>query len=93
MHSLEEVFDDSKPHIPMLLILTPGNDPMEQIRKFGEEKGRVPFPVSLGKGQGDKAKALINEIRTFGGWVVLQNCHLAASFLPELEQVVEALQP
>jgi hypothetical protein len=32
------------------LILTPGNDPMEQIKKFGEERGRIPYPVSLGKG-------------------------------------------
>ena len=48
--SLEEVFTDSKPHIPIILILTPGNDPMEQIKKFGEEKNRMPYPVSLGKG-------------------------------------------
>lgn len=27
--SLEEVYTDSKPHIPIILILTPGNDPME----------------------------------------------------------------
>jgi len=44
------VFTDSKPHIPIILILTPGNDPMEQIKKFGEEKNRMPYPVSLGKG-------------------------------------------
>ena len=69
--SLEDVYADSKPHIPLILILTPGNDPMEQIKKFGEEKGRVPYPVSLGKGQGEKAKALINEIKQYGGWVVL----------------------
>jgi hypothetical protein len=31
----------------------------------------MPYPVSLGKGQGEKAKALINEIKQFGGWVVL----------------------
>ena len=33
------------------------------------------------------------EIRKSGGWVILQNCHLGASFLPELEQIVEGLQP
>lgn len=85
IHSLEEIFQESKPHIPIILILTPGNDPMEQIKKFGEEKQRVPFPVSLGKGQGEKAKLLINETRKYGGWVILQNCHLAQSFLPEIE--------
>lgn len=93
MESLDEVYQDSKPHVPIILILTPGNDPMEQIKKFGEEKNRMPYPVSLGKGQGEKAKSLINEIRQFGGWVVLQNCHLAVSFLSELEQIIESLQP
>lgn len=29
IYSLEEVYADSKSHIPMILILTPGNDPME----------------------------------------------------------------
>jgi hypothetical protein len=44
---------------------------MEQIRKLGEEKQRIPYPVSLGKGQGDKAKLNIAEVRKNGGWVVL----------------------
>lgn len=38
LHSLEEMFNDSRAHIPLLLILTPGNDPMDQIKKLGEEK-------------------------------------------------------
>lgn len=92
-YALEEIYADSKPHVPIMLILTPGNDPMEQIKKFGEEKNRMPYPVSLGRGQGEKAKAIISEIKQFGGWVVLQNCHLAASFLPELEQIIESIQP
>ena len=44
---------------------------MEQIKKFGEEKQKMPYSVSLGKGQGEKAKQLINETRPYGGWVVL----------------------
>ena len=50
IQSLEDIYAESKPHIPILMILTPGNDPMESIKKFGEEKTRVPYPVSLGKG-------------------------------------------
>mmetsp|Transcript_10117 Transcript_10117/g.7583 ORF Transcript_10117/g.7583 Transcript_10117/m.7583 type:complete len:361 (+) Transcript_10117:1154-2236(+) len=90
---LNEIFRDSKAFIPIILILTPGNDPMDSIKKLGEDKAKVPFPVSLGKGQGDKAKNIINEVKQHGGWVVLQNCHLCPSFLPELEYLIELMQP
>lgn len=50
IYNLDDIYGDSKSHIPIILILTPGNDPMEQLKKFGEEKGRLPYPVSLGKG-------------------------------------------
>ena len=93
IYHLKEAFELSRPSTPLMLILTPGNDPMDQIRKLGEEKQKIPYPVSLGKGQGAKAKQLIMDIRRNGGWVILQNCHLGASFLPELEQIVEGLQP
>jgi len=44
---------------------------MEQIRKLGDEKQKTPYPVSLGKGQGEKAKFNISEGKKYGGWVVL----------------------
>lgn len=55
----------------MLLLLTPGNDPMEAIKKAAEEKGKVPMPISLGKGQGEKAKKILHEQKRFETWVVL----------------------
>jgi hypothetical protein len=55
----------------MLLLLTPGNDPMESIQRLGEIKQRIPYHVSLGKGQSEKAKALITEVWPNGGWIVL----------------------
>ena len=27
--SLDDIYQESKPHVPIILILTPGNDPME----------------------------------------------------------------
>lgn len=45
--------------------------------------------VSLGKGQGDFAEQQIKESIETGNWVILQNCHLAVSWLPRLQEIVE----
>ncbi len=50
------------------------------------------YSISLGKGQGPKAAALIADAQVQGCWVVLQNAHLAPSWLPELERICEEMQ-
>merc|ERR1719464_415870 len=49
--------------------------------------------VSLGQGQGPKAQAAVKAGKEEGMWVILQNCHLAISWLPKLEAIVEELDP
>lgn len=49
--------------------------------------------VSLGQGQGPKAERLLAAGMERGLWVCLQNCHLAVSWLPTLERIVEGIQP
>lgn len=47
--------------------------------------------LSLGQGRAAKAEDLIAEALTKAGqWVLLQNCHLAASFMPRLCTIVDS---
>ena len=67
-----------------------GADPAGILFRFAEERGfrdRL-FTISLGQGQAPKAIALLDEASRVGNWVLLQNCHLAQSFMPALERIV-----
>merc|ERR1719183_2041598 len=49
--------------------------------------------ISLGQGQGPKATRMIESARREGNWVLLCNCHLSVSWLPELERICEQTTP
>ena len=58
---------------------------------FAEDKGfssRLDI-ISLGSGQGPKAEQIIVKAKKTGNWVCLQNCHLAASWMPTFERLQE----
>jgi dynein heavy chain, axonemal len=82
---LEPIFNDSHRSVPLIFILSPGADPMADLLKFAEAKSRRVEAVSLGQGQGPVAERCVKEAIAGGYWVVLQNCHLAKSFLPRCE--------
>lgn len=87
--SLTTSYNDSHPHTPLIFILSPGIDPLLHLFKLAEEKGMRDkiYLISLGQGQGPIALKMIEDAILTGSWVVLQNCHLAVSFLGELERI------
>lgn len=72
---------------------TSGCDPSSQLLRFAKElRGSTLHldMISLGRGQGPKAEELISKAQILKGrWVFLQNCHLAASWMPKLQAIVE----
>jgi dynein heavy chain len=87
------IYKDSSSQTPLIFVLSPGSDPMNALNKFGELKKKAIEPVSLGQGQGEKAENAIREAQKSGNWVVLQNCHLAISWMGTLEKICEELSP
>lgn len=41
--------------------------------------------------QGPRAEAMMNSAMEQGNWVFFQNCHLAPSWMPSLERLVEGI--
>ena len=88
---LKSCYDDSSVIAPLVFILSPGSDPMASLLKFANDR-KVKFAsISLGQGQGERAEQMITTGRQNGTWVVLQNCHLAVSWMPDLERIVEGI--
>jgi dynein heavy chain len=82
---------DSSISSPLVLVLSPGSDPMSAVMKFGEIKNIQVKAISLGQGQGPIAAKMIEQAQASGSWVVLQNCHLAPSWMPSLENINEKI--
>lgn len=58
LFSIEEGYKSSTKETPIIFIITPGSDPMADLRNFTTKKtGRDLYQISLGQGQGPVAES------------------------------------
>ncbi|XP_047365165.1 dynein axonemal heavy chain 3-like isoform X3 [Vespa velutina] len=91
---LQGSYNDSSNVTPLIFILSPGSDPMAGLIKFAEDNGLSKqdlMTISLGQGQGPIATNMIEESIKSGKWVILQNCHLAISWMKELDRICDEI--
>ncbi|RHZ34650.1 hypothetical protein DYB31_006897, partial [Aphanomyces astaci] len=91
--SMEDIYKDTDRKTPCIFVLSAGADPTGMLLRFAKDRqfsDRLHL-ISLGQGQGPRAEALIEVSKTNGDWVLLQNCHLAKSWMPALEKKVDEL--
>ncbi|BHF69813.1 Dynein heavy chain 1, axonemal [Sparganum proliferum] len=94
--NLADVFKDSSPTTPLIFVLSQGTDPASDLYKFADVMkfgGKKLSAISLGQGQGPRAEELMRSAMERGIWVFFQNCHLAPSWMPALEHLVEQIDP
>ncbi|XP_030634236.1 dynein heavy chain 1, axonemal [Chanos chanos] len=92
---LSVVFKESSPSTPLIFVLSPGTDPAADLYKFADvmKFSKKMSAISLGQGQGPWAEAMMHTAMERGKWVFFQNCHLAPSWMPSLERLIENIDP
>ena len=90
----EESYLESGPATPVFFILSPGVDPLKDVERVGKKLGftfdnKNFHNVSLGQGQEIVAEQAMELAAKEGHWVILQNIHLVAKWLPTLEKKIE----
>ncbi|RHY33391.1 hypothetical protein DYB32_001670 [Aphanomyces invadans] len=88
-------YADSSVTTPLIFVLSTGSDPAKDLLLFADtmKMGRKLNSISLGQGQGVIAAKMIDDAISSGKWVLLQNCHLAISWMTSLERICEELNP
>ena len=86
---MEKSYSDSTNKVPIIIVLSPGADPMNELQKLGGQYRAKIQAISLGQGQAEIAKNSIQFAIENNEWVVLQNCHLCPSFMPTLEGIID----
>ena len=86
---MKDIYKDSSRNAPLIFILSPGSDPFRTLKTFADSKRKNLISKSLGQGQGKSAEESINLALETGDWVLLMNCHLADSWMPRLEYIVQ----
>jgi dynein heavy chain len=93
---IEEVYQDSDYMTPIIFVITQGSDPASMVKSLGERHGFPIYeklmPISLGQGQGRRAASLISKAVEEGTWVLLENCHLARTWMGDLETIIQNIQ-
>jgi len=84
--SIESIWNESLPLVPVLFLLSAGADPTSSIDEFSKKKKKVYCDkVSMGEGQDKYADESIKNGMITGTWTILQNCHLGLQFMQYLD--------
>jgi dynein heavy chain len=83
------IFEQSTEFSPIVCMISPGYDPANEIIKLADsEQKRIKY-ISLGDGQDEKARVLLEKGIQKGYWVLLQNCHLLVKWMKDLEKILD----
>lgn len=91
--ALNILYQDTSNITPLVFVLSTGSDPFGAFQRFAADMGKTKNyqSISLGQGQGPVAEKMIATAKSKGDWVFLQNCHLATSWMIDMERTIQQI--
>jgi dynein heavy chain len=90
--TIESIYDEMVPSIPVIFLLSIGADPTESIENLARKKKlESPAVISMGEGQEPVALRAIDYATQNGTWVLLQNCELGLELMEQMEERINNL--
>ncbi|KAI5737300.1 hypothetical protein M8J76_012015 [Diaphorina citri] len=91
---LNQILTETFATEPILLITTPGSDPSSELRTLAASKNIAQLSeIALGEGDLNQILEDVDHISKQPCWLILKNLHLMTNWLPQLEKVVQTLDP
>ncbi|KAL7707900.1 dynein heavy chain cytosolic putative [Lotmaria passim] len=93
--TLSSAVGQSEAARPVLLLITAGADPSQELQTIAHEKvGRSRFhQLAMGSGQTDEAMRMVRDAAAKGEWVFLKNLHLVIPWVSQLQKELTVLKP
>lgn len=85
---LRAVEAESSPRTPVIAMLSGGSGPAQAILGLAKRRDRAVLTISMGQGQDDAARRLVQTAVTQGCWVLVQNGHLGLGLMEQLEEMM-----
>jgi len=91
LFKIDDGYHSSTKVTPIIFIITPGSDPLKDLKIFTEKIGKQLQMLSLGQGQDKQAISMYKKFSDDGTLLLYQNTHLYLSWMPTLEKLIEDL--
>ena len=89
--SLKNVLAETSSSEPVLIIISQGSDPSEELRELAQRCRKQLYEVSMGQGQVEVALSNLHSAATEGDWLCLKNLHLMTHWIPSLEKELASI--
>ena len=91
--SLKSIYKETEAEQPILMIISPGTDPSQELREVSQKIRQTLHEVALGQGQADLALEKLRDAMQHGQWLLLKNLHLMTFWVPILRAEIQAGTP